>query len=75
VNDSKKPKIGKMEKATRFGCAALLGFFVGLYFIAKWIIVSFGVAVGIWAVAMLACGYLALKYGDEFWYGMFGRNK
>lgn len=75
VNNSEKSKIGKMEKVTRFGCGALLGLFVGLYFIAKWIVVSFGVAIGIWAVAILACGYLALKYGDEFWYGMFGRKK
>lgn len=75
MSNSEKLKIGKMKKVTRFGCGALLGFFVGLYFIAKWIVVSFGVAIGIWAVAILACGYLALKYGDEFWYGMFGRKK
>jgi hypothetical protein len=75
VNDSEQPKVGNMEKVTRFGCGALLGFFVGLYFIAKWFIVSFGVAISIWATAILVCGCLALKYGDEFWYGLFGRNK
>lgn len=64
-----------MEKVTRFGCGALLGFFVGLYLIAKWIIMSFGVAAGVWAVAVLVCGYLAQRYGDEFWNGLFGRNK
>jgi hypothetical protein len=75
VNDSEEPKIGKMEKVTRFGCGALLGFFVGLYFIAKWRIVSFGAEISIWAATIVACGCLALKFGDEFWYGMFGRNK
>lgn len=75
MNDSEKPQMPTIEKVTRFGCGAMLGFVAGLYFIAKWMIVSFGVAIGIWALAMLACGYLALRYGDEFWYGMFGRNK
>lgn len=75
MNKSEKPKIGKVEKAIRFGCGALLGIFVGLYLIAKWTIVSAGVAIAIWSVAILVCGHLALKYGDEFWYSMFGRNK
>ena len=64
-----------MEKATRFGCGALLGFFVGLYLIAKWTIMSFGVTASVCAVAIFVCGFLALRYGDEFWYGLFGRNK
>jgi hypothetical protein len=75
VNNDEQPEIGKMEKVTRFGCGALLGFFVGLYLIAKWTIMSFSVAAGVWAVAILVCGNLALRYGDEFWYGLFGRNK
>lgn len=75
MNNSEKPKLGTLEKVTRFGCGALLGFFVGLYGSAKWKIMSFGAAVGMWVVAILACGYLALKYGDEFWYGIFGRNE
>jgi hypothetical protein len=64
----------KRRKITRVGCGALLGFFVGLYLIGKWLIVSVGAAVAVWAGAILACGYLALKYGDEFWHGMFGRK-
>lgn len=68
------PPISKAEQITRFGCGALLGCFVGLYFIAKWLIVSAGVAVAVWVGAVLACGYLALTYGDEFWYGLFGRE-
>ena len=73
--DSESPPIGKAEEMTRFGCGALLGCFVGLYLIAKWLIVSAGVAVAVWAGAMLMCGGLALKYGDAFWYGLFGRNR
>lgn len=64
-----------MEKVTRFGCGALLGVFIGLYCIAKWRIISSGTAVVTLVVAILVCGCLALKYGDEFWYGLFGRNK
>ena len=75
MNNNEQPEVRKMEKATRIGCGALLGCFVGLYLIAKWTIMSFGVAAGVWAVAILVCGYLALRYGDEFWYGLFGRNK
>jgi hypothetical protein len=73
--DGESTPIGKAEKITRFGCGALLGAFVGLDFVARWLIVSVGVAVAVWAVAILACGCLALKYGDEFWYGVFGRNR
>jgi hypothetical protein len=75
MNDSENPKIGTMEKVTRFVCGAILGFFVGLYFIATWRIVSFCAGIGIWVATMLLCGSLALKLGDEFWYGMFGRNR
>ncbi|WP_036168704.1 hypothetical protein [Massilia sp. 9096] len=64
-----------MEKVTRFGSGVLLGFFAGHYFVAKWRIVSFDAGIGIWAATMLVCGCLALKLGDEFWYGMFGRNR
>jgi hypothetical protein len=75
VNKRERPEIGRVEKAIRFGCGALLGLFVGLYFIAKWSVMSIGVAVTVWGAAILICAYLAMKYGDEFWYGMFGRNK
>lgn len=59
--DSESPPVGEAEKITRCGCGALLGFFVGLDFIAKWLIVSVGGAVAVWAGAILACGYVALK--------------
>lgn len=71
MNGSGKPKIGSIEKITRFGCRAMLGLFVGLYFIAKCRIVSFGTGIGISGATMLVCGCLALKLGDESWYGMF----
>lgn len=75
MSTEERPKVGKVEKVTRFGCGALVGFFVGLYLIAKWTVMSFGVAAAIWTLAILACGYLAFRYGDEFWYSLFGRNK
>ena len=75
MNKSETPKIGTTEKVTRFVCGSLLGVFVGLYCIAKWKIMSSGTAVGTWVLAILVCGYLAVKYGDEFRYGIFGRNK
>jgi len=75
MNNSENQEIGRVEKVTRFGCGALLGLFVGLYFIAKWSVVSLGVAVTVWGATIIVCGYLAMKYGDEFWYGIFGRNK
>jgi hypothetical protein len=75
MDENKEPPIGTIAKATRFGCGALLGLFVGLYFIAKWTVTSFGTAFAIWAAAILACGYLALKYGDRFWYALFGGSR
>ena len=75
MNTNENTGISKSEKVTRFVCGGLLGFFVGLYFIAKWAIVSPTCAVAIWTVAVLACSSLALKYGDEFWYAMFGRHR
>lgn len=75
MTDDERPKVGTIEKATRVVCGALLGFFVGLYFICKWTVMSIGVATFVWTVAISVCAYLALEYGDEFWYGLFGRNK
>jgi hypothetical protein len=66
---------GTLTKATRFGCGALLGVGVGLYFLAKWTIMSFGLAAAIMIAAVCGCGYLAMKYGDEFWYALFDRDE
>ena len=71
----KTPLVRLQQSVSGRYFSSLLGLFVGLYVITKWAIVSFGVAVAVWTVAILMCGYLALRYGDEFWRGVFGRNR
>ena len=66
-DDRDEPKLEESEKVLRFGCGAILGFFVGVFFIVKWAVVSFGAAAGILVLAILVCGYLTLKYGRDFW--------
>ena len=68
-------EISKAEQATRFGCGALLGFFFGFYVVIKYAFSSFGSAAAIIVAAICVCGCLALKYGDEFWYAIFGRDR
>lgn len=62
-------------KVTRFISGGVLGFFFGLYLLAKWWIMSYSVAAGILAATICGCGYLALKYGDRFWLDLFDRNR
>lgn len=69
------PEVGKAEKVTRFGCGALLGFILGLYIVVKYSFESFWCAVAVVIAAICTCGYIALKYGDEFWYSFFGRGR
>lgn len=75
MNQINEPKIGTAEKVTRFVCGTVLGTFVAVYFLAKFAVESWAAAAAIWAGAMLVCGGLALKYGDEFWYALFGRGR
>jgi len=67
--------VSKVEQATRFGCGALLGLFLGFYVVIKYAFSSVGSAAAIIAAAFCICGYLALKYGDEFWYSIFGNDR
>lgn len=69
------PEIGTTEKVTRIGCGALLGFVFGFYMIVKYSVESFGGAAALVVAATCVCGYLALKYGDEFWYRIVGRDE
>ena len=66
------PEISETEKVTRFGCGALLGVVVGISLAVKLALDSFGWSVAIVVGAVLVCGFLALKHGDEFWYAVFG---
>jgi hypothetical protein len=68
------PEISKTEKVTRFGCGALLGLVLGFFIVVKYSFESFGTAGAMITAAICICGYLALKYGDEFWYSFFGRG-
>ncbi|QNA89431.1 hypothetical protein G4G28_14865 [Massilia sp. Dwa41.01b] len=65
------PEISEAERVSRFGCGALLGFFIGLVLVIASAPSSTGFAVLAFLVPMCVCGYLALKYGDEFWYKLF----
>jgi len=60
----------KSEKITRFGCGALFGILVGIGLVIRFAIASFGLVVGVILGAILVCGFLALKHGDEFWYSL-----
>lgn len=67
-------EVSKAEKITRFCYGALLGFILGFYIVVKYWFESLGCAVAV-VVAICTCGYLALKYGDEFSYAIFGRGR
>lgn len=69
------PEIGEVEKVTRFGCGALLGIIFGFYLVIKYAFSSFASTACIIIVAICVCGYLSLKYGDKFWYAIFGRDR
>jgi hypothetical protein len=62
------PEPGKEEKMTRFGCGAILGLLVGGYLVLREAYASFGLCIAVIVAAVLICGLLALKYGDEFWH-------
>jgi hypothetical protein len=64
------PEITTSEKVTRFGCGALLGIFVGASFAVRHAYSSFGLLVAVFVAAVFLCGFLALKYGDAFWYSL-----
>lgn len=69
------PEVGKAERITRFACGALLGVVFGLITVVKYLSESVAGAVAVMTGAICVCGYLALKYGDEFWYAVFGRGR
>jgi hypothetical protein len=70
-----EPEISKAEKVTRFGCGALFGAIVAIYFAFRLALSSFGLVAAIIVVAVLVCGFLALKHGDNFWYAVLGKAR
>lgn len=69
------PEVDTFEKVTRFVCGALLGVFVGFYVAFRFTLLSFGLTTAIIVGAVLTCGFLALKFGDEFWHAVFGTSR
>jgi len=70
------PEPDAFEKITRFVCGALFGFFVGGYLALRLFdLQTFPPLIAIAVVAALVCGFLAMKYGDEFWYAVLGRGR
>jgi hypothetical protein len=62
-----EPEPDKAEKITRFGCGALFGVVIGIGLAIRFAFSSLGFIAAIIVGAILICGYLALKFGDEFW--------
>jgi hypothetical protein len=62
----------RLEKGVRFGCGTLFGLIIGfvwaiqsaLDFAVSWILLPLALA--------LVCGFLAAKYGDDFWHKWLG---
>ncbi|HWX03479.1 hypothetical protein [Collimonas sp.] len=65
--DTEEEVLSEPEKIMRFGCGALLGVFIALLIVFKFMLSNFGLIAAIAVVAIFVCGVLALKYGDEFW--------
>lgn len=66
------PEIDTHEKVTRFGCGALLGIVAGICLAVRLALDSLGAIAAVIVGAILVCGFLALKLGDEFWEDVFG---
>lgn len=65
--DTQEEMLSEPEKIMHFGCGALLGVFIALLIVFKFMLSNFGLITAIVVVAIFVCGVLALKYGDEFW--------
>jgi hypothetical protein len=56
------------EKIIRFVCGALFGALAGFFIAAKAMVMTFGTLAAVMVCAVLACGYLAMRLGDDFWH-------
>jgi hypothetical protein len=68
MSDHGDPEPDTEEKAIRFGCGALLGILFGFYLAFRFTVLSFGMAAAVVLGVVVLCGYLALRYGDDFWH-------
>ena len=62
-----------LEKKVRFGCGFAFGLVIGFFEFARSLYRSAGMTIALTVIAALVCGWLALKYGDRFWYGVMKR--
>ncbi len=62
-----------LERKIRFGCGFIFGLVLGLLEFARTMYKSVGLVAVLTVMAALVCGWLALKYGDRFWYGILQR--
>jgi hypothetical protein len=63
-------KPDKLEKSVRFGCGFTFGLFIGFISSVQWVADTWGgIAVIIFSTAIIS-GFLAVKYGDKFWYSI-----
>jgi hypothetical protein len=56
------------EMAIRFGCGAIFGVFVSILTAFRLAFESLDAIVAIALAVALACGLLAVRYGEAFWY-------
>lgn len=63
-------EISKTEKITRFGFGAVLGLLFGLMLNLEFAFTSIIVIIVVITCSVAVLGYLALKYGDGFWYSL-----
>jgi len=56
------------EKRIRFGCGLLIGVVLGIMSAIYWSIANGWYFAALVAGVALVCGFLAMRYGDEFWY-------
>ncbi len=73
MDDDRKPDA--LEKRVRFGGGFMFGVVAGFFFLLNEVarsmdtsgsVTIFWVSIGLIA---LLCGYLAMRYGDDFWRG------
>jgi hypothetical protein len=56
-----------LERKLRIGCGSVFGLVFGLGFGIYWWSTSLGAVLTFALVGMVACAWMALKFGDRFW--------
>jgi uncharacterized membrane protein YccC len=56
------------EKLIRFGCGAFMGLLLGLLVVFALLAPGAWMTAAVLLFSAICCGWLALRYGDPFWY-------